>query len=47
MDDGAMIEGTAYNGQVMIVSKYPEFVRDIAPYFAPSMILIFAHILYI
>jgi hypothetical protein len=25
----------------------PQFLRDIAPYFAPSILLIFAHVLYI
>lgn len=45
--DGALIEGTAYNGQVLIVQKTPEFMRDIAPYFAPSFIIIFAHFVYV
>mgnify|MGYP001030670827 FL=1 len=44
--DGALIEGTANNGQVLIVQKTPEFMRDIAPYFAPSFIIIFAHFIY-
>ncbi len=44
--DGALIEGTANNGQVLIVQKTPEFMRDIAPYFAPSFIIVFAHLIY-
>ena len=44
--DGAIIEGTGKGGQVLIVSKNPEFMRDIAPYFQVSVILIFTHILY-
>lgn len=44
--DGALIEGTANNGQVLIVQKTPDFMRDIAPYFAPSLIIMFAHVIY-
>lgn len=44
--DGALIEGTGIGGKVVIVQKTPEFMRDIAPYFAPSFIIIFAHIVY-
>ena len=28
--DGAVIEGTAIGGKVLIVSKHPEFLRDIS-----------------
>ena len=42
--DGALIEGTGIGGRVIIVQKTPEFMRDIAPYFAPSFIIVFAHI---
>ena len=45
--DGAVIEGYGVGGQVVIVQKSPEFMRDIAPYFAPSFIIIFAHIVYV
>lgn len=44
--DGAIIEGTGIGGKVLIVQKTPEFMRDVAPYFAPSFIIIFAHISY-
>ena len=44
--DGALIEGTGIGGKVLIVHKTPEFMRDIAPYFAPSFVLVFAHIIY-
>jgi hypothetical protein len=43
-NDGALIEGTGIGGQVLIVQKTPEFMRDIAPYFAPSVIIVFAHL---
>ena len=45
--DGALIEGIGIGGKVVIVQKTPEFMRDIAPYFAPSFIIIFAHIVYV
>ncbi len=45
--DGALIEGTQYGGKVLIVLTTPEFMRDIAPYFAPSFIIVFAHIVYV
>jgi len=44
--DGEVIEATAYNGQVIILSKTPEFVRDVFPYFLPSLFFIGTHILY-
>ena len=44
--DGALIEGTGIGGKVLIVHKTPEFMRYVAPYFAPSFILVFAHIIY-
>lgn len=44
--DGAIIEGTGIGGKVLIVQKTPEFMRDVAPYFAPSIVLVFAHICY-
>ena len=44
--DGAIIEGTGIGGKVLIVQKSPEFMRDVAPYFAPSFIIVFAHICY-
>ena len=44
--DGSIIEAAAPGGKVFIVSKEPEFIRDIAPYLVPSAMLIFAHILY-
>ena len=34
-------------GMVYVVSKNPEFARDIAPYFTSSFILIAAHIIYL
>ena len=45
--DGAVIEGYGVGGQVVIVQKSPEFMRDIAPYFAPSFIIIAAHFIYV
>jgi len=45
--DGALIEGYGIGGKVVIVQKSPEFMRDIAPYFAPSFIIIFAHVVYV
>jgi hypothetical protein len=45
--DGALIEGRGIGGKVYIVQKTPEFIRDIAPYFAPSFTIVFAHIVYI
>ena len=45
--DGALIEGIGMGGNVLIVSKEPEFIRDVCPYFAPSIVLVFAHIIYI
>lgn len=46
--DGALIEGYGVGGKVEIVQKSsPEFMRDIAPYFAPSFIIIAAHLVYV
>jgi hypothetical protein len=45
--DGSVLDGTEYNGQVLIVSKTPEFMRDICPYLAPSFALLVTHIIYI
>jgi len=45
--DGALIEGRGVGGNVLIVSKEPEFIRDVCPYFAPSIVLVFAHIIYV
>ena len=44
--DGALIEGTLYDGRVHVVQKTPEFFRDIVPYFAPTCVLMFTHIVY-
>jgi len=44
--DGALIEGTGIGGKVLIVHKTPEFMRDIAPYFAPTFVLFFSHFVY-
>ena len=44
--DGAIIEGTGIGGKVLIVKKTPDFIRDVSPYFAPSIILILAHVSY-
>ena len=32
---------------VYIVQKEVQFLRDVAPYFTPTFVLIFAHILYL
>ena len=45
--DGALIEGVAEGGMVYIVQKEVQFLRDVAPYFTPTLVLIFAHILYL
>ena len=45
--DGAIIEGTALGGLVLIVSKTPQFIRDVCPYFQTTGILVFAHLTYI
>jgi hypothetical protein len=44
--DGALIEAVAEGGLVYIVQKEVQFLRDVVPYFAPSFVIIFAHIIY-
>jgi alkane 1-monooxygenase len=44
--DGSIVEGTGIGGKVLIVSKEPQFIRDVCPYFAPSMIIVSSHFLY-
>jgi len=42
--DGSIIEGLGVGGNVFIVSKDPEFMRDIFPYFNASIVLFVSHI---
>jgi alkane 1-monooxygenase len=42
-----VVEGTEVGGKVFVVRKNPEFIRDIAPFFAPSLLLVLGHIFYI
>jgi hypothetical protein len=42
-----MIEGYGVGGKVLIVSKEPQFIRDVCPYFVSSFILIAAHIMHV
>ena len=44
--DGALIEGIGEGGMVYIVQKEVQFLRDVAPYFSATFVLIFAHIIY-
>ena len=42
LKDGSYVEGVAQGGKVLIVRTDPEFVRDIAPYFANSIMVFVA-----
>jgi len=44
--DGVTIEGVGFGGKVLIVSKEPEFIRDIFPYFQASFTLIASYIVF-
>ena len=44
--DGALIEGVGVGGNVLIVQKDAEWMRDLFPYFSSSIVLVLAHILY-
>jgi len=42
--DGALIEGVTVGGDVLIVQMDVEWIRDICPYFAPTIILVVSHV---
>lgn len=44
--DGALIEGVAVGGEVLIVQKDVQWVRDVLPYFYSTFVVIFTHIIY-
>jgi hypothetical protein len=46
-EDGFEIEGYGVGGKVQIVKReQPEFIRDIAPFFIPTYLLILSHIIF-
>lgn len=47
LKDGTVVEGLAPGGKVVIVSGQPQFLRDIAPYFSNSIMVLLAMILII
>jgi hypothetical protein len=47
LKDGSLVEGLAPGGKVLIVRTQPDFMRDIAPFFSNSIMVLVAVIMVI
>jgi len=45
-EKGGEVVGTEYDGRVEVVERSPSFIRDVCPYFTPSILLVFVHVIY-